>query len=135
MLSFERREPMGTILLVDDNPLRASMRKSLLEGTAPQVVRATNAAEAFCLIESPEFAPALLLVVTEHLMQDIAGVDFAAEVRQRVPHVPVLILGGNPGAENAYRGIAGIYHSSTKSPQDLRTLVNRLVTLNERQYA
>jgi len=111
------------------------MRKSLLEGAAPQIVRATNAAEAFCLIESPEFTPGLLLVVTDHLMQDIAGPDFAAELRQRLPHVPVLILGGNPESESAYKGIARIYHSPTKSPQELRALVNRLVTLNERKYA
>jgi len=126
---------MGTILLVDDNPLRASLRKSLLEGTVPHVVRALNAAEAFCLIESPEFAPSLLLVITENLMQDIAGPEFVRELRVRLPAVPVLVLGGNASTQQEYESIRDVYHSQTRSPQELRALVNRLVALGDRQYA
>jgi CheY-like chemotaxis protein len=126
---------MGTILLVDDNPLRASMRKSMLEGTVPQVVRALNAAEAFCLIESPEFAPRLILVITENLMQGIAGPDFVKELRERVPSVPVLVLGGTALTQHEYDGVHGVYHSQTRSPQELRAVVKRLLVLGERQYA
>ena len=65
MLRFIRsRVCMETILLVDDNPLRASLRKSILEGSAPDVVRALDASEALCLVESPEFASGLALVIT-----------------------------------------------------------------------
>jgi CheY-like chemotaxis protein len=126
---------MGTILLVDDNPLRASMRKSLLEGTVPQVVRALNAAEAFCLIESPEFVPGLRLVITENLMQDIAAPDFVKELRLRMPAVPVLVLGVGTSSEQDFKGLQGVYSSATRSPQELCTLVARLVRVGERQYA
>jgi DNA-binding response OmpR family regulator len=110
------------------------MRKSLLEGTVPQVVRALNASEAFCLIESPEFAPGLLLVITENLMHDIAGPDFVREIRERVASVPVLVLGAST-TQSQYEGIPGVYHSQTRSPQELRAFVNRLVALGEKQYA
>ncbi len=111
------------------------MRKSLLEGTAPKVVRALNAGEAFCLIESPDFAPRLQLVISESLMQDISAPDFVTELRRRVPDVPVLVLGASLASQVSYHGIPGVYHSQTKSPQELRALVNRLVALGERQYA
>jgi CheY-like chemotaxis protein len=96
MLRFIRsRVSMESILLVDDNPLRASMRKSLLEGKAPAVVRALDAAEALCMVESPEFVQGLALVITGHVMSGISGPEFVAEVRNRVPQVPVLVL--SPG--------------------------------------
>jgi len=126
---------METILLVDDNPLRASMRKTLFEGGVPQVVRALDAAEALCLVESPEFARNLSLVVTGHVMSGISGPEFVAEFRSRMPHVPVLVLSAIPGAEAEYVGIPGVAISETKSPEELRSLVRLLVSPGERRSA
>ena len=136
MLRFIRRRVyMETILLVDDNPLRASMRKSLFEGGVPEVVRATDAGEALCLVESPEFARNLALVVTGHVMSGISGPEFVAEFRSRMPEVPVLVLSTVPGAEAEYIGIPGVASSETKSPEELRSLVRLLVGSGQRQSA
>lgn len=136
MLRFIRRRVyMETILLVDDNPLRASMRKSLFEGGVPEVVRATDAGEALCLVESPEFAQNLALVVTGHVMSGISGPEFVAEFRSRMPGVPVLVLSAVPGAEKEYIGIPGVAISETKSPEELRSLVRLLVRSGQRQSA
>jgi CheY-like chemotaxis protein len=121
------RATTQTILLVDDNPLRASMRKSLLEGGAPAVVRALDAAEALCMVETPEFAEGLALVITGHVMTGISGPEFVAEFRSRMPHVPVLVLSAVPDAEKEYAGISGVSVSQTTSPEELRTLASRLV--------
>jgi len=136
MLRFIRsRVSMESILLVDDNPLRASMRKSLLEGKAPAVVRALDAAEALCMVESPEFAQGLALVITGHVMSGISGPEFVAEVRNRIPQVPVLVLSAVPEAEQEYKGISGVFVSRTTLPDELRALVGRLVAVGQKQTA
>jgi CheY-like chemotaxis protein len=126
---------MDTILLVDDNPLRAAMRQSLLEGGAPAVVRALDAAEALCMVESPDVAQGLALVVTGHLMKGISGPEFVAEFRTRMPEVPVLVLGTMHGFEKQYQGIAGVYFSQPESPDELRALARRLVSVGQRKTA
>src|SRR5580658_1188048 len=126
---------METILLVDDNPLRAAMRQSLLEGSAPTVVRALDAAEALCMVEVPEFAQGLALVITGHAMTGISGPEFVAEFRSRMPEVPVLVLSTVPNAEEDYRGIAGVSVSHTSAPDEFRAIVRHLMRLRERQTA
>ena len=136
MLRFIRPSAyMDTILLVDDNPLRASMRMSLLESTMPSVVRALDAAEALCMVETPEFAKSLGLVITGHMMSGISGPEFVAEFRGRMPRVPVLVLGTAEHFEDEYMGIEGVYFSRSKSPDELRTLAARLVSVDEKQTA
>ena len=55
---------MTTILLVDDDPLQAFLRKSILERRFRDVERVGDAAEALCLVEQPEFAGQLGLVIS-----------------------------------------------------------------------
>ena len=136
MLGFIRpRVDMEAILLVDDNPLRAAVRQSLLESGGPSVVRALDAGEALCMVESADFAQGLALVITGHVMTGISGPEFVAEFRSRMPEVPVLVLNGGPELEKEYQGIVGVYFSQTKSPDELRALVNRLVNVGQRQTA
>jgi CheY-like chemotaxis protein len=126
---------METILLVDDNPLRAAMRKSLLEGKAAVVVRALDASEALCMVESPEFAQGLALVITGHLMSGISGPEFVEEFRSRMPEVPVLVLSAVPDAEQEYKGIPQVFVSRASGGDELRSIVSRLVDLGQRQTA
>ncbi len=85
--------PMTTILLVDDDPLQASLMMSLLGRRFGDVRRATDAAEALCLIEQPEFAGKLGLVISGHQTTGIGGPAFVSELRSRMPYLPVLVLG------------------------------------------
>jgi CheY-like chemotaxis protein len=126
---------MDTILLVDDNPLRAAMRKSLLEGYAPAVVRALDASEALCMVESAEFSQRLMLVITGQVMTGISGPEFVAELRSRMPQVPVLVLSMAVDAEPEYRSISGVCVSRTNSPDEFRSLVSGLILTAERQTA
>jgi CheY-like chemotaxis protein len=126
---------MATILLVDDNPLRASLRQSILEGSVPGVVRVSDASEALCLVESPDFASGLRLVITGHTGCGIPGPEFAAELRTRLPRVPVLVLSSSGDVEAEYAGIDGLYHSKTLSPDELRTVVKRLLGEMAKQSA
>jgi len=68
-------------------------------------------------------------------MTGISGPEFVAEFRSRMPEVPVLVLNAGPELEKEYQGIVGVYFSQTKSPDELRALVNRLVNVGQRQTA
>lgn len=84
---------MATILLVDGDPLQALLRKSILERRFPDVQRVNGAAEALCLVEQPLFVSGLALVICGSQMTGIDGPAFVAELRSRLPWLPVLVLG------------------------------------------
>lgn len=126
---------MDSILLVDDNPLRASMRKTLLESSVPAVFRAVDAAEALCLVESEEFARNLALVITGHRMSGLSGPEFVAELRSRLPRVPILVLSLVNGAEALYLPIPNVFVSQTNSPEEIRALAVHIIGVAHRQTA
>jgi DNA-binding NtrC family response regulator len=94
---------MTNILIVDDDPLQASLMMSVLGRHFGNLRRVTDAAEALCLIEQPEFADDLCLVITGHHMPGIGGPAFVAELRSRKPDLPVLVLGSGGAAPSDYK--------------------------------
>jgi len=65
---------------------------SLLGRQPAEVRRVNDAAAALCLIEQPDFASKLGLVISGHHTVGIGGPAFVAELRTRMPAVPVLVL-------------------------------------------
>ncbi|MGB8031506.1 MAG: response regulator [Terracidiphilus sp.] len=94
---------MATILIVDDDPLQASLLMSLLGRQFGNVCRVNDAAEALCLIEQPEFASKLSLVITGHHMPGIGGPAFVAELHSRKPDLPVLVLSAKGVGPSDYK--------------------------------
>lgn len=84
---------MTIVLLVDDDPLQAHVRRSILQRQFRTVERATDAAEAFIMVEDPDFAERLGLVVVGLNRPGLGSPDFVAELISRLPAVPVLVLG------------------------------------------
>jgi CheY-like chemotaxis protein len=84
---------MTTVLLVDDDPLQAYVRRSILERSFRAVERASDPAEAFILVEEPDFAERLGLVVVGLNRPGLGSPAFVAELTSRLPAVPVLVLG------------------------------------------
>jgi CheY-like chemotaxis protein len=93
---------MTTILLVDDNPLQAFVRMSVLEKKFHDVQRVADPAEAFCMVEQPQFAGKLGLVIADLGMPGLGAPAFVAEMHARLPDVPVLVLGDAKGATAEY---------------------------------
>ena len=93
---------MTTILIVDDDPLQASLMMSVLGRQFGNVCRVTDAAEALCLIEQPEFAGKLGLVISGNHTPGIGGPAFVAELRSRKPDLPVLVLGAKGATPSDY---------------------------------
>ena len=96
--------PTLTILLVDNDPLQANLYKSILERRFQDVQRVGDAGEALCLVEQPQFAHNLALVISNTDMPGIGGPAFVAELHERLPKVHVLMLGQGSDAPG---GIAG----------------------------
>jgi DNA-binding NtrC family response regulator len=94
---------MANILIVDDDPLQASLMMSVLGRHFGNVRRVTDAAEALCLIEQHDFADNLGLVITGHHTPGIGGPAFVAELRSRKPDLPVLVLGAAGAAPSDYK--------------------------------
>jgi len=95
---------MSTILLVDNDPLQASFCKSILERRFDDVQRVGDAGEALCLVEQPNFADNLGLVISGQNMSGIGSPGFVAELHERLPEVPVLVLGGDSEVPAHYAG-------------------------------
>ena len=82
-----------TILLVEDDPLQAYICKLLLEKRFGGVKRVPDPGEALCLVEQPQFACDLGLVISRDRLPGIGGPAFVAELHNRMPELPVLVLG------------------------------------------
>jgi len=95
---------MTTVLLVDDDPLQAHVRRSILERHFHDVERAADAAEAFILVEEPLFAEKLGLVVVGLNRPGLGSPAFVAELTLRLPSVPVLVLGRGREEAALYQG-------------------------------
>jgi CheY-like chemotaxis protein len=83
---------VATVLIVESDPLQGFLRKSILERQFLDVLRVSDASEALCLVEQPQFAHKLGLVIASHPMMGIGGPAFVAELHARLPHVPILVL-------------------------------------------
>ena len=126
---------MTVILLVDENPLRASMRQRLLERATPDVIRVSSPAEALCMVESEDFSRALRLVVTSSRVSGISSPEFVLELRARMPEVPVLVLTESAEKPVERQEVDGIFFMSANSPEELRTTVDGLLHSRSRQTA
>jgi CheY-like chemotaxis protein len=84
-------QALGTALLVDDEELVRLSTADMLIDLGYEVVEATSAEAALRLVHEglePD------LVVTDHLMPGLSGLDLARNLRARQPDLPVLIVSG-----------------------------------------
>lgn len=126
---------MATILLVDDDPLQAFVRKSVLEKRFPDVRRVADAAEALCLVEQPHFARSLGLVITGNMMPGISRATFVAELLTRMPSLPVLVL-GNPRDEiSEFLGGSVCFLPGPVVTEKIVATVSSMLAQNERKTA
>jgi PAS domain S-box-containing protein len=81
----------GSVLLVDDEaPVRETTR-AMLEDLGYAVTEAGSAQDALRLLENGLNVD---WIVTDHMMPGMTGADLARTVRQRRPHVRVLLISG-----------------------------------------
>jgi CheY-like chemotaxis protein/two-component sensor histidine kinase len=81
----------GRALLVDDEPVVRMATADMLENLGYETIEVSAAAEAEQRLAGGE---PFDLVVTDHLMPGMSGADLAFVIRERWPHIPVLIVSG-----------------------------------------
>lgn len=94
---------MAKVLLVESDPLKAMLRQAALEPLLGRVTRASDAAEALCLLEPPlgDFD----LVVCGTQQSGLSGPAFVRELQYRRPRLAVLMLGAEGAQAGEYAGL------------------------------
>jgi signal transduction histidine kinase len=79
------------ILLVDDDPAVTAATAAMLEQLGHHVRTATSGAAALAVIEE---MPKLDLIVTDHAMAGMTGMELADRVRRTRPNLPIVLATG-----------------------------------------
>ena len=123
---------MKKILLVDEDAMQASSRKILLERRFSNVERVADATEALCLVEQPQYAAELGLIIAGTHMPGFGGSAFVAELQTRLPHVPILVLGSSGEDMGEYRGSQVRYLADTSEAAEILDHAKRLLDQSDR---
>jgi DNA-binding NtrC family response regulator len=118
---------MAKILLVDEDPLHASVRKAILERKYPDVWRIADAAEALGLMEQRRFAHDVQLVVTSDQHSGMGLVGFVSELNQRIPELPILVIGEYQASYGALSGLPVEFLSRPVTSDDLLNAVSKML--------
>ncbi len=85
-----RTAVLGSILLVDDNKLGLSARKSVLEELGHRIATASNGVDALEQFGDRKFD----LVVTDYKMPRMNGLELIVGLRKIAPDLPVILISG-----------------------------------------
>jgi CheY-like chemotaxis protein len=110
------------VLVVDDDPLVAAGTAMMLEDLGHDAVVATSAAEALTRLGSDS---ALDLVLTDHAMPGMTGLELAERLRRDRPGLPVALATGYAEVPAG----AGVWLPRLNKPyrqDELDTLIRRL---------
>jgi signal transduction histidine kinase/ActR/RegA family two-component response regulator len=83
--------PLCRILVVDDDPLISSTTAALLEDLGHEAICVSSGAEAIKLLDTD---PAVDLLITDHAMPVMTGMELVSIVRRRWPGLPVVLASG-----------------------------------------
>jgi CheY-like chemotaxis protein len=119
---------LPTILLVDDSPVqRRIVHGLLLSAGAWNVVHAGDGHSA--LEEMERSAPSLVL--TDAYMPRMDGLELVRQVRERFPHVPVVLMTGTGSEQTAVAALkagAADYVTKRSMVTDLGTILERVLS-------
>ena len=83
-------ESAGSVLVVDDAPQICKALSDVLTASGYAVRTAPSGERALQIMDTAEFD----LIITDLKMSGMSGMDLIARVKERAPHVPVVILSG-----------------------------------------
>ncbi|MBQ6537308.1 MAG: response regulator, partial [Eubacterium sp.] len=109
--------PDADILVVDDNPMNLTVIRGLLKGTKVFVSTASSGEECLERIKDIRFDVVLL----DHMMPGMDGVETVAEIRKNYPDLPVYALTANSAAGEEFYKSKGFIGYLSK-PIDSLTL-------------
>jgi len=122
------------VLLVDDDAVQASTRKTILNQAGHTVAIAAEGLAALRFLDSPE-GIRVRMVVTDHLMPGMNGVEFVSSLRKAGFLLPVLVLSGYADAAEEYVSLDVSFRVKPFPPDQLVALVQFLLAAAERRTA
>jgi DNA-binding NtrC family response regulator len=115
------------ILLVDDNLIQATTRRSILLRTGRAVAVASGAAQALAMLDDPALQRSIGLVITDHCMPGMNGPEFVTRLRERLADVPIVVLSGFPDVESEYADMNVLFRIKPVAPDQLIALAESLL--------
>ncbi len=109
--------PDADVLVVDDNTMNLTVIKGLLKGTKVFVSTATSGEECLDKIKDTRFDVVLL----DHMMPGMDGIETLAEIRKNNPDLPVYALTANSSAGEEFYKSKG-FNGYLSKPIDSLTL-------------
>lgn len=125
------RASHGRILLVDGNAAGLAARKSVLEDAGHKVWTATGNPDAFEQFSSARFD----LVVTDHKMPRMDGLNLIKKIHEVSPETPVVLLSGIVDALGLNEQTTGASAVIQKSATEVPHLVRAVARLLKRKPA
>jgi len=113
---------MKQALLLDDNIPQLTIRELVLRKAEIESHVATKAQSALALLRSELGRAKIGLVITDHLMPDMDGVEFVRQLRTFNHEIPVIVISGLPDADAEYTGLNVIFRVKPCDPEDLISL-------------
>jgi CheY-like chemotaxis protein len=114
---------MKQALLLDDNIAQLTVRELVLRKGEIESHVATNGQSALALLRSEAGKAKIGVVITDHLMPDMDGVEFVHQLRIFNPDIPIVVISGLPDADAEYAGLNVIFRVKPCDPEDLIALV------------
>ncbi len=115
---------MKQALLLDDNPNQLTVRELVLRKAEIQSHVATKAQSALAFLRTELGRAKIGVVITDHVMPDMDGVEFVRELRTFNREVPIIVISGLPDVDTEYDGLNVIFRTKPCDPEDLIALVN-----------
>lgn len=135
--SIGRREPvepttvppgeLGTVLLVDDEPMVAALLKRGLTQNGYRVESAADGHEALAVMQRLDGA--VTAVVSDVIMPRMGGLELAIQIRERWSGIPILFISGYTNEEVIQRGLLPAEEVFLQKPfalSELRAALGRL---------
>jgi CheY-like chemotaxis protein len=115
-------------LLLDDNTAQLTVRELVLRQAKVESHVATRAQSALALLRSAPGKEKIGVVITDHFMPDMDGVEFVRELRSFNSEVPVIVISGLADAEAEYVNLDVIFRTKPCDPEELISLVKKALT-------
>src|SRR5579871_4409465 len=110
---------MKQVLLLDDNPAQLTVRELVLRKAMLECHVATSAQAALAFLRSGPGQEKIGVVVTDHFMPGMNGVEFVRQLRTSNPEIPVIVISGLGDVEEEYEGLNVIFRVKPCDPEDL----------------
>ena len=120
------------ILIVDDNKMGLSARRSVLQAVGHMVTTASSGVEALELFRGGAFD----LVVTDYKMPEMTGVELIVELRKISPNLPIVLISGftdTLGLTEANTQADAVLQKSSNEVAQLTRAVSRLLIKAQRK--